>query len=52
MVEKISNNHPMKRHGETNDISSLINFLLSDDSSWMTGQNFPLDGGRSTLITN
>ena len=49
MVEKISNNHPMKRHGETNDISSLINFLLSDESSWMTGQDLSVDGGMSTL---
>ena len=49
MIEKISNNHPMKRHGETNDISSLINFLLSDDSSWMTGQDLSVDGGMSTL---
>ena len=39
----------MKRHGETNDISSLINFLLSDDSSWMTGQDLSVDGGMSTL---
>jgi len=49
MIEKISNNHPMKRHGETNDISSLINFLLSEESSWITGQDFSVDGGMSTL---
>tara|TARA_B100001093_G_scaffold1194_1_gene1223 strand:- start:28282 stop:28950 length:669 start_codon:yes stop_codon:yes gene_type:complete len=49
MIEKISNNHPMKRHGETNDISSLINFLLSEESSWITGQDLSVDGGMSTL---
>ncbi len=26
-------------------------FLISKKSSWITGQNFQLDGGRSTLIT-
>lgn len=49
MIEKINNNHPMKRHGETNDISSLINFLLSEESSWITGQDLSVDGGMSTL---
>ena len=48
-VERISNNHPLKRTGRTNDISSLINFLISDESSWITGQNISVDGGMSTL---
>ena len=48
-IERISNNHPLKRTGQTNDISSLINFLISDESSWITGQNISVDGGLSTL---
>ena len=47
--EKIRNNNPLKMIGESDDISSLINFLLSNESKWITGQNFSVDGGMSTL---
>ena len=48
-IERISNNHPLKRTGVTDDISSLINFLISDDSNWITGQNISIDGVMSTI---
>ena len=48
-LERISNNHPLKRVGSSVDISSLINFLLSDESSWITGQNISVDGGMSKI---
>ena len=32
--------------GHTNDISSMVSFLLSNDSRWITGQHFVVDGGR------
>lgn len=48
-IERISNNHPLKRTGTTDDITSIINFLISEESSWITGQNFSIDGGMSTL---
>ena len=35
------------RSGEPEDVSALISYLASDDSSWMTGVNIPLDGGES-----
>lgn len=47
--EKIRNNNPLKKIGESEDISSLIHFLLSDNSKWITGQNISVDGGMSTL---
>jgi len=47
--EKIRDNNPLKMIGESEDISSLINFLLSNESKWITGQNFSVDGGMSTL---
>lgn len=47
--EKINNNHPLKRYGKVEDISSMVNFLLSDQSSWMTGQDISIDGGISSI---
>ena len=47
--ERIRNNNPLKKIGESEDISSLIHFLLSDNSKWITGQNIYVDGGMSTL---
>lgn len=41
--------HPLKRVGEAEDIAQVANFLLSEKSSWITGQIFHVDGGMSTL---
>ena len=51
-MEKSAQRHPLKRVGEASDIAAMTRFLLSDDSSWMTGQILGLDGGMSTLNTN
>ena len=48
-IEKSAQKHPMKRVGNSTDIAETINFLLSDKSSWMTGQIIGVDGGTSTL---
>ena len=47
--ERIRNNNPLKKIGASEDISSLIHFLLSDNSKWITGQNISIDGGMATL---
>ena len=47
----ITSQHPLKRFGTPEDISSLINFLISPKSDWISGQIFGIDGGRSTLET-
>jgi NAD(P)-dependent dehydrogenase (short-subunit alcohol dehydrogenase family) len=47
--EAMGNNNPMKRVGEVNDIAEMTAFLLSDKSSWMTGQIIHIDGGQSVL---
>ena len=49
MAEGIAKMHPLKRLGEGADSSSLARFLLSDESSWITGQIFGVDGGRSSV---
>ena len=36
---------PMKRLGRPEDIAWCAVFLASDESSWITGANFPVDGG-------
>ena len=37
--------HPLGRIGTPQDISSAINWLLSDESDWVTGQTIGVDGG-------
>jgi len=46
----MSNKHPLNRVGTVSDISSIINFLLSEESSWITGQDISVDGGLSTIV--
>ena len=41
--------HPLKRVGSVNDISEMACFLLSDKSSWITGQILHVDGGMSAI---
>jgi len=50
--KKMDERHPLKRFGQAEDIANLVSFLLSDKSSWMTGQILGLDGGLSTLNIN
>ncbi|NIM94753.1 MAG: glucose 1-dehydrogenase [Anaerolineales bacterium] len=38
---------PLRRLGTTEDIAGLVAFLVSDDASWLTGQNIYIDGGYS-----
>jgi NAD(P)-dependent dehydrogenase (short-subunit alcohol dehydrogenase family) len=41
--------HPLKRIGTPEDIANMAEFLLSDNSSWITGQIMHVDGGMSSL---
>jgi Dehydrogenases with different specificities (related to short-chain alcohol dehydrogenases) len=43
--EKVAAHYPLKRLGVPEDIAGAVSFLLSGDSSWMTGQTLVLDGG-------
>ena len=47
--QNIINDHPLKRIGNTDDIANMIEFLLSNKSSWITGQTMHVDGGLSNL---
>ena len=48
--ESIAKLHPLKRIGDPVDSANLANFLLSKNSSWITGQIIGVDGGRSTVV--
>ena len=42
---KYLNQIPLKKFGEPEDVASLVYFLSSDDASYITGQNFHVNGG-------
>jgi len=39
--------HPVARVGIPNDIAAMVEYLLSDKSGFITGQNFVIDGGMT-----
>ena len=60
MTEQIFSNDEVKSRmdreyplglGNVNDIFNMVDFLLSDQSRWVTGQQFIVDGGRTINIT-
>ena len=38
-------NHPLRRRGRPKDVAQAARFLLSDESSWITGTTLVVDGG-------
>ncbi|MDC0926831.1 SDR family oxidoreductase [Candidatus Pelagibacter ubique] len=49
IAEGIAKAHPLKRLGEGKDSAALAKFLITEESSWITGQIIAVDGGRSKL---
>ncbi|WP_295676241.1 SDR family NAD(P)-dependent oxidoreductase [uncultured Mucilaginibacter sp.] len=49
--EASAKRHPLAKYGQPEDISNAISFLLSDESSWITGQVIGVDGGLGKLKT-
>ena len=49
IAEGVAKAHPLKRIGEGKDAAAMAQFLLSEESSWITGQIIGVDGGRSKL---
>ena len=41
--------HPLGRVADQNEVARAVWFLLSDESSFTTGSDLPVDGGHSTL---
>lgn len=48
-IEANASRHPLKKIGQPQDIAKLAQFLLSEDSSWITGQIHHIDGGISNI---
>ncbi|WP_415323296.1 SDR family NAD(P)-dependent oxidoreductase [Candidatus Pelagibacter sp. Uisw_127] len=49
IADGIAKAHPLKRLGEGKDSAALAKFLITEESSWITGQIIAVDGGRSKL---
>ena len=47
-VERI----PVGRLGSQEELSNLVTYLLSDYSSWMTGENINMDGGETRFLVS
>ncbi|MEN7549496.1 glucose 1-dehydrogenase [Rapidithrix thailandica] len=49
MFEKLSKTQPIGRMGKPDEIAYLALFLCSEESGFITGTNYPIDGGFITL---
>lgn len=49
MFEALSRTQPIGRMGKPEEIAELAAFLCSDAASFITGSNFPIDGGFVSL---
>lgn len=45
IFEKLSKSQPIGRMGNTNEVAALALFLCSDEASFITGSDYPIDGG-------
>jgi 2-keto-3-deoxy-L-fuconate dehydrogenase len=49
MFDKLAKSQPIGRMAEPEEVASLALFLCSDDASFITGADYPLDGGFFNL---
>ncbi|HEX3012536.1 MAG TPA: glucose 1-dehydrogenase [Syntrophomonadaceae bacterium] len=49
-MDKLNSLFPMKRIGYPEDMNGSIVFFASDDSAWLTGNIFMVDGGLSCYV--
>ena len=47
--EASNKRHPLGRFGTSADIANITTFLISDESSWITGQILGVDGGMGSI---
>lgn len=51
MFEKLSKSQPIGRMAKPEEIASLVSFLCSDEAAFITGCDYPIDGGFIKLNT-
>ena len=51
MFEKLSKTQPIGRMGKPHEIASLALYLCSDEAAFVTGCDYPIDGGFTRLNT-
>jgi len=49
MFEKLSKSQPIGRMGHVDEIAALALYLCSDEASFITGNDYPIDGGFINL---
>ncbi|MFW6368759.1 MAG: SDR family NAD(P)-dependent oxidoreductase, partial [Spirochaetota bacterium] len=47
--DRSAERHPLKRIGRPEDIAGAVEYFLSPDASWVTGQVLAVDGGMSSV---
>ncbi len=47
MLEKVNEKIPFRRHADPEEVAALFAFLASDQASYITGANIPIDGGET-----
>ena len=47
--ERSRTTHALGRPGDATEVAKSIAFLASDDASFITGENLPVDGGRHAM---
>ncbi|MAV80181.1 MAG: short-chain dehydrogenase [Flavobacteriaceae bacterium] len=52
MFENLSKTQPLGRMGKPHEVADLVLYLCSDESSFITGTDFPIDGGFIKLNGN
>lgn len=50
LMKKVFDKYIVRRPGEPADIANMVLFLASEASSWISGQNYPVNGGFSLAL--
>ncbi len=50
MFDQVLKQYVVRRRGEPEDIAAMVCFLASEQSSWITGQTYPVNGGYTLSL--